>query len=48
MWNDHQFSQRRKTTERAVGGWGLEFIGERGDGQNLEKWVDSIRGVLIK
>ena len=30
------------------GGWGLEFIGERGVGQNLEKWVDSIRGVLIK
>ena len=29
MWHDPPFSQRNKTTERAVG-WGLEAIGKGG------------------
>ena len=37
MWRDHPFSQRNKTTERAVGvGVGVNMEGG-GVGQNLKK-----------
>ena len=37
MWHDHPFSQRKKTTETAVG-WGLEAARKgKGVGQNLKK-----------
>ena len=36
MWRDHPFSQRNKTTERAVGvGVGVSMVA--GVGQNLKK-----------
>ena len=47
MWRDYPFSQRSKTIERAVG-WGMELIGKRRAGQNLEKVVGNIWGVFIK
>ena len=36
MWRDYPFSQRSKTTERAME-WGMELIGKRRAGQNSEK-----------
>ena len=48
MWRDHPFSQKNKTTKRAVG---AEIGGdmERGVGQNLRKGgVGNIGRVFIK
>ena len=37
MWHDYSFSQRNKTTERAVG-WGFEVTGKGGEvEQNFKK-----------
>ena len=49
MWSDYLFTQRNKTTERAVGVGGG---GERGKGvglgQNLKKELGNIGWVLVK
>ena len=48
MWCNHPFSQRSKTTERAVG-MGLEATRKRGGaGQNLKKGSRQYRGDLHK
>ena len=41
MWHDHPFSQRNKTTKRAVGvrGWRLEVGGWRQWGSREEGWT---------
>ena len=45
MWHDHPFSQRNKTTKRAVGLEVGEDGEEKGVGQNLVKGdVGDIRG----
>ena len=54
MWHDHPFSQRNKTTKRAVGvrGWRLEVEGSgevgRRVGQNVKKRDRQYRGVFLK
>ena len=49
MWHNHPFSQRNKTTERAVGGEGFKLTWKGGGvGQNLKKRIWQYRGVFIK
>ena len=50
MWHDHSFSQRNKTTERAVGlGVGADREGrEEGGVQILKKEGETIWGGLYK
>ena len=51
MWRDHPFSQRNRTTDRTLGGWGLEVTGKLGGGAwtKFEKrGVGNIGGGLHK